>query len=87
VAYLHHQVRADGLKSILGRDARSALLLTYVRKGDPVKHVRYTERLVNWLELPFDIAVAFFGGLLSVYAFIWCVYLIRDRWWPWVQGR
>jgi hypothetical protein len=55
--------------------------------GDNFDGIWRTERLKNWLELPFDIAAAFFGGLLSVYAFFWCVYLIRDRWWPWVQGR
>lgn len=45
------------------------------------------QRLIEWLELPAAMALAALAGFLSFYCAAGAVYLIRDRWWPWVQGR
>jgi hypothetical protein len=39
------------------------------------------------MELPLDIALAALAGFLSVYLGAGAIHLVRDRWWPWIQGR
>jgi hypothetical protein len=56
----------------------------YGENFDPVLE---RQRIIEWLVLPTDIAVAFLAGLLSVYLTAGALHLVRDRWWPWVQGR
>lgn len=55
--------------------------------GDNYDVLWERQRMIEWLELPFDIALAFALGFLSIYLFAAGRYLIRDLWWPWVQGR
>lgn len=42
-------------------------------------------RAIEWLELPFDIVVAFLFGLAATYMSFAAVYLVREKWWGWVQ--
>jgi hypothetical protein len=55
--------------------------------GDNFEPIWQRQRIIDWLELPTDMALAFLAGLLSVYLFVAVLHLVRDRWWPWVQGR
>jgi len=55
--------------------------------GDNFDPIWQRQRIIDWLELPYDIAVAFLVGFLSVYLLDGAVRLIRYRWWPWIQGR
>lgn len=45
------------------------------------------QRIIEWMELPTEIALAFLAGFLTIYLFAIAVHLVRDRWWPWVQGK
>jgi hypothetical protein len=55
--------------------------------GNNYDQIWERQRIIEWSELPVDIALAFLAGLLSVYLFAGALHLIRDRWWPWIQGR
>jgi hypothetical protein len=55
--------------------------------GDNYGQIWERQRTIEWMELPLDIALAALAGLLSVYLAAGVLHLVRDRWWPWIQGR
>jgi hypothetical protein len=55
--------------------------------GDNYDPIWERQRIIEWMELPLDAVLAAIAGFLSVYFAAGVLHLVRDRWWPWVQGR